>query len=488
MNYYAFSSPGAAINADGLRTEEVWRGYAESGLNTMMLTGKNAYQGEGWENSNTKKCFDIAKKVGIEKIIFDDMRLYNLIDECVGEGLVGENCRFQTESALDDFVRECMREYIHEEAFYGLRLLDEPKYKHAKNYGLVYRSIKRVAKELGKDYVFIEMNLFPLIGGFNNFIPTELKNLGPKKAYEEYLDAFMRETGANTLSVDNYPFRPNYLGGRFLEGYFSCLQMQRKKCDEYGAKMAFVMATFEMTQDDPEGMAGYRRIATVNEMFLHMNTALAFGTRDMEFYTYVTMAISSKTSPFKSLDGSSFITSNGQKTAIYSFAKAAIAHAKRLEKAVEAYDFKGANLYVDEKLYEIKTVGLKDNPEVLDSAAAQYLKSWPTVLPDGTVSTADFDNSYKMEGIENLSFDRDVLLATHFEKQGEAPDMYAFVNVTDRTYKTELAPMRVRVKFKGNVRKAWVLQENDFEEIEIKDGVFETRLTLGEAAWVIPMK
>lgn len=482
----AFSAPGTGVAADELRNEDVWREYAESGLTVMCLTGANTYNGDGWETSNAKKCFDIAKKVGIKQVVLDDGRLYNLMDEYL-DGLVGDGCRFASEKELDNYVRACMLDYVHEELFYGLRLRDEPRYEHAKGYGLVYRSIKRVAKELGKDYVYIFMNLFPLIGGFNAFVPTEIKNLGPQKAYEEYLDAFLRETGADSISVDNYPFRPSVLGGRFLEGYYTCFQLLRKKCDEYGARMCFELASFEMNQDDPEGVAGYRRVATVNEMFLQMNSALGFGAREIGFYTYVTMKISSPKSPFKSVDGSSFVTSKGWKTSIYSFAKEAIAHAKRLEKAIFAYDFKGANLWLDQALYDFKTMGLKDYPEALDCAAAQYLKSWPTTLPDGTVATADFDNSYEMQEIESLSFDKDVLLVTHFQKSGENANMYMFANVTDRAYKTTLSPMRMKVKFKGRVNKAIVLQEGDWKELSLKDDVFETCLTLGEAAWVIPI-
>ena len=76
MNFYTYSAPGTGVNADELRNEETWKGYFDAGLNVMTLYGGNAYSGEVWETSNTKKCFDIAKKNGITKILLDDMRIY----------------------------------------------------------------------------------------------------------------------------------------------------------------------------------------------------------------------------------------------------------------------------------------------------------------------------------------------------------------------------------------------------------------------------
>ena len=80
MNLYAWSAPGTGVNADELRNEEVWKGYFESGLNVMNLTGRNGYDGKGWEKSTTKKCFDIAEKLGVKKIMLDDMRIYELVE------------------------------------------------------------------------------------------------------------------------------------------------------------------------------------------------------------------------------------------------------------------------------------------------------------------------------------------------------------------------------------------------------------------------
>ena len=58
MRFYTYGAPGP--KTDDLRTEEVIRDYKECGFNVLPLFGLNHYDGEGWENSNAKKCFEIS--------------------------------------------------------------------------------------------------------------------------------------------------------------------------------------------------------------------------------------------------------------------------------------------------------------------------------------------------------------------------------------------------------------------------------------------
>ena len=209
MRFYTYGAPGT--RTDDLRTEEVIRDYKECGFNVLPLFGLNHYDGEGWENSNAKKCFEICKKVGIKELFLDDWRIYKL--SMYGDKLIGEDedCKFKSREELDSFVRECMKEYIHEDLLLGFRLHDEPFFDLLKSYSETYRSVKRVAKEFGKENVYIQINLNPMI-------PNVYDKLCPKRdkeitvAYEEYIDTFLKETGADRLCVDNYPFRTNIQG------------------------------------------------------------------------------------------------------------------------------------------------------------------------------------------------------------------------------------------------------------------------------------
>ena len=475
MNFYTYSAPGAAMPPEGLGEdlcrEEIWKDYVDCGMTMFMLTGNNGYNGGGWESSRTKKCFDFAKKFGIERVILDDNRIIDLIalkDKLIGET---EDCKFSSETDLDKFIKDCMSEYIGEENFYGLRLRDEPNLSFLKAYGEVYRSVKRVAKELGKDYIYIQVNLLPLEGDASFILPDWKGSVG--EAFEYYIDSYFAATGADIISIDNYPFRPSYTGGKFLLGYYTCFQIFRRVCDKYNATMSFVIQSFEMIhKTKPEATAGYRRITSINEMMLQMNSALGFGVRDLSFYTYVTMPLSEKI-PYRSMDGSAFITWKGNKTRIYEYAKEAIAQAKRLEDVLFAYDFKGANLFLHESCPE--------------ECRIQYLGDASLSTHGGERKGAQFDNSYVLRSAKQVSHDRDIMLVTEFEKSGDEPYMLMAQNVLDTVYKTDLKPMRVTIDFGVACKRVKAFKKDAWEIVDLKDGVYEVELVIGEAVYVIPL-
>ena len=469
MNFYTYGAPGA-YDSD-LCNEDVYRDYADCGLNVMFLTGKNGYRGGGWESSQSKRCFEIAKKVGIEKIILDDYRIIDLIKNAtlVGEG---EQYQFKTETQLDAYIRECMSEYVHESLLYGLRLDDEPAMNELKSYGLVYRSVKRVAKELGFDDFYILMNMLPLVGDHPLTIVSDGKERTILEEYEYYLDAFMRETGADRISVDNYPFRPRYSGGIFLLGYYACFQVLRRICDKYNAKMSFVMQSFEMIHKTiPEATAGFRRITTANEMMLQVNSALGFGAQDLAFFTYTTMSANIPET-YRCADGSSFITSTGTKTRIYEFGKYAIEYAKKIGETLNIYNFKGAKLYLHESCNE--------------ECSGLYLGGAEFTTLGGTRKGAEFDNSYDLQSVKTISNDRDILLVTEFEKDGNEKHLVMMQNVLDIVYKADLIPMKVTADF-GLCRSVKFFKHGQWQEMELRDGIFEAELAVGEAVYVIPI-
>lgn len=469
MRFYAYSAPGVRDSAQ--LTEEIFRDYRECGFNTLMLTGKNAYHGGGWEASNTKQCFELAKKVGIKEIIFDDWRIYEL--SMFGDKLVGDGADFKFKSTdeLDSYVKECMLEYADEPLFLGLRLHDEPFYEILGSYGLVYRSVKRVAKSIGKDNVYIQINMNPMITDiYGKICPNKDKDYA--EAYEYYIDCVFRATGADRLAVDNYPFRTDLYGGRFLDGYFKCFQILIKKCKEYKAEFSFVLQSFEMYHKTKTwGRAGYRRIVTPNMMMLQTNAALGFGVRDISFYTYVTHG-SSEQSVWRSEDGCSFITNSGEKTHVYNFGKIAISHAQNLSNTLFKYDYVGSNLRLDKEMekYAFCYLGCGD----LDKA-------------DGSKSKSEFDNSYESKTVKKVEFNKDILLSTEFENKDDGTILCMFENVVDHIFQTDLRPMKLSVEFGKEYKKAKIFNGEVFETVAI-DGLIETELNVGEALWVIPIK
>lgn len=468
MNFYCYKAPGTRTGV--LRTQEAFCEYAKCGMTAVYLTGANSFcfQGEEeWYGSNTQKCFEYARNAGIERIIMRDNRLYiELIEE---EKLIGENGRFRTETELDEYVRNCMKPYAKEKGFYGLGLRDEPTWRHVENYGLVYRSIKRVAKEFGHSNIYIQMNLNPMIVFAYPLLAPNYEQMTEAELYEKYVDAYLTATGADLVSVDNYPFRPTYTGGRFLEGYYSCFQILLKQCRKHGARLAFVLQSFELIHKTlPTATAGYRKITSVNEMFLQMNSVLGFGVRDISFYTYEPDE-QSEESPYRCEDSASFVTRTGEKNAIWYYGKAVIEHAKALEPILCQYDYVGSRIVVHESV---------------KFCEKNYLQSEGIGFSDGTRQppSAPFDNSHTFACLKNFSNEKDVMLIT--ELKNNDGHLYMVQNIIDSPYKHDLGSMKFRLQFKHGCKVTSIFRSKVWEEILIADGVLEEELVQGEAIWI----
>lgn len=471
MDFYTYSMPGT--NLDNLRTKEGFQTYVDCGFTVFHLTGKNSYclnGDESWENSNAKKCFDYAKELGVKRIILRDQRLISLIG---AKSIIGDECAFSSERDLDTYVRACMKDYAQEEGFYGLGLRDEPCYNHFTAYGQVYRSIKRVAKEFGYENLLLQVNLNPMLASSCGAWCENSEDVDEKTGYERYLDAFFQATGADVISVDNYPFKPRYIGGTFLQGYYLCFQILQNKCQEYNAKLAFVLQAFEMIHmTKPEATAGARRITSVNEMYLQMNSALGFGVQEISFFTYETPRNVAESGVYRSDQGSSLITDKGNPTRIYAFTKEVIAHAKRVETELCKRRWLGATISVHQDLSDIKDVYLRSEGKVKNNALTPPL--------------AEFDNTHQFSLLKKYTYDRDILLLSEW-KGTDAGYMYMACNVVDGIYKLSLAPMRIRLTFDG-CKKALVYKYDKWQEIELQGGMYETTLVFGEGVFIIPQQ
>lgn len=463
MDFYTYSAPGA--KDDNLRTEEAFRDYADCGFNAILLTAKNGYNGEGWKNSNSEKCFELAKKVGIKKVILDD---YRIIDLVRNKELIGTDCQFDSQEALEGFVKNCMGDYAHEKSLFGLRICDEPNLPQLKQCGLVYRAVKKAAKELGMEYIYVHLNMLPLVGDAKIVSPNDGVERTAGEIYENYLSAFIEATGADVISVDNYPFRPRQNGGIFLLGYYTGLQILRRVCDKYNIKMAFVLQSFEMIhKTKPEATAGFRRLSTVNEMMLQLNSVLGYGVSEISFYTYCNHTMA-ETSPYRAMDGSSFITEGGAKTRIYEFGKAAISHAKKVAKVLGDYKFMGAKILVHESC-----------PSECEEL---YVGGGEFNTLGGNISGSSFDNSYVFESVKSFNTDSDILLATEL-KNADGGKMVMLLNVLDIVYKYSVSPMTVKLNLGAN--KIKVLRRGEWKEVNLVNGEYQTELNVGEADYIL---
>ena len=205
------------------------------GRNLDFGTPETSYEDANWEGSPSQTAFRMAYAAGLDKILLHDNAFKALVkwgtalggsDNDSSDGIFN---RFGSESALDAYVKKRLSKYCYEGGFYGIVLNDEPVASYTENLGVVYRSIKRVAKSMGID-IYIHLNLLP--GDVELWmIGDESVTTDRTASYRSYISNILEATQADRLSLDIYPF----MNWGFKSGYFSMLQIFKSCCDEYNS-------------------------------------------------------------------------------------------------------------------------------------------------------------------------------------------------------------------------------------------------------------
>ena len=419
MEFYTYGTPGTYATEADLTTEEVLTDYLNSGMTTMVLSGESAFNGIGWSSSKTKALMDKAIAVGVEKFIINDTRLNDGL--CIEGSLIGTGCKFASEAELDRYVENCITDYVNEKEFYGLILKDEPGYTYATSMGQLYRSIKRVAEKLNVE-IYVQMNLHPLSDdAWDYYKATATSSM--YEDYKDYLRLFLDGTGADMICVDKYPFMAD---GEFLPDYYACYKALAEVCAEYNAQFGFVLQSWTDTSV---------RTVSQEEMNLQMNAALAFGAKELSFFSYVPRDDGEN-------ESQSFIDINGNKTAVYDYAKNAIASAKQVANLLCDYDYVGSS--TNDKSQESWFVD--DTFAKLTYTSA----SWSVV----TESYNDKTDSY----------------------------LYTVINANVDT----TAASTITLTFAG-ATQAYVLEDGVWSLVNLANGTYTANVSLGEAIYIIPL-
>ena len=452
---YAYSPPpqgkywidDVIYPTDDFRTVERYKEYKECGFNVLFMQRTAAYNGEEWDTCETKRAMQNAVEAGIEKIIIVDERIYDLSTE--SSSLIGENKRFASESELDDFIRDCIKDYKNEKGFYGVQLMDEPFHPRLDAVGEVFHSLRRV-----DDSIFVHCNLNPLSLPTMAFrICPDGKNL--RERYANYLEMFLEKTGTNYIMVDTYPYVKN--GGDTYIGryYFACLEIIARVCKKRNVEMHMVMQSFAMTVRNKY----HHLMPTKQVMEYQKNVLRGYGVKEFSYFTYWTKQ-ANKTDGEMFVDGKAMMTRHGEKTKTYY-------HVQKINKEINEL----APLLCD---FEYQTNAFFALPPLF---------SRPTFL--------DTVDGGELSQISKVTIDKEVLLVCEqFDKKHEQY-MYCATNISDpkryrRQYGNEKQTTEMAFNDKYNV--ADVYFKGKWKTVKLQDGKLKFELYSGEGIIILPYK
>ena len=454
-------------NASYYESEEDYRNvyrveeYKEAGMTILFPQSiadipRSAVNNFDFANSKIKQVMDMALEAGIQKVILADKRLYALCENET-DTIIGEGKAFATEADLDAVVKKYMKDYAAHPAFYGVQLLDEPKYPVLKAQGDVYRSIKRCYPN-----AYVQCNLHPSVGnGIGNKYPpvddhqdlvAAYKAKGYNDyyserfaAYELYLTNFLDYTGADYIMYDHYPIRE----GGFYESYIGGMQVAANVCAARGVKFHFVSQTMTM-QESADGTYEY----CLNEADLRWlnNMQLGFGAKQLAYFTYFTRD-NMQSQTF--LDGGSFINRDGTKTNIYYMMREILAENQAFASTILSFDYKTSAAYI----------------------ANGYAHS---VTNAQSCIQGDFAK------VQSVFVNTESALISELQDKLYNKYMYMVQNITQPQHQTAGTLQTVKLTFNENYEYAIVWKNGERSIVRLTNNTYVVKQNSGEAVYVIP--
>lgn len=430
MYAYVGPSPGTYTDSEGktivsedFRTIERYQEYKDCGFDTLLLLGNDKYVGEEFETSDLKKNLDMALKVGLKVLVFDQ-RIHDY--SCKSESNIGEGKEFADMDEFKQAIYDCMKPYMDHPAFWGLSLKDEPWLEHFDAMAEVVQALKIIDKN-----IFPHTITFPYLEGTTPRLYTGRADGNPDaEAYTHYVDEFLRKANPSYIAYDNYPFYEDFL----LSTYYENLQIVTDEAKKYGvdAWLAIQSAAWSIV-----------RAVQEEDLRYQCNSALAFGIKNIQYYTYWQFPDGSHSQGIIAHDGTKMIYDETQRVNM---------ETQKMAKVILNFDYEKAQFVYDREHAEM--------PPLFQNLRSEEL---------------DFVNV--------ISVTEATMISQMKDAQRECMG-YMVVNATD-PIKRQTSKVAIRI---GDCEHVTAFTRGEAEIIDLLDGVLELDLEPGGGVFVIPHK
>lgn len=424
--------PNGKVTVDGVvvreyksfHTPERYKEYRDCGFTEILFAGEDKYTGEPYETSKLKKMLDLAAGADLKAIVFDERLLSLTVDakqSIVQEFFDGDEEKFYA------YVSDCMREYAAHPAFYGISVLDEPRYEKRGVFAEICSAVRSAFPNC-----FIMTCLLPCIqdqGLAENAFGTGVDDRW--NLYCRYLAEFASSLGY--VHYDCYPF--GFWEGKNILAHKFIRNMQEAALTAKECGVPFHMTVQSFSSGEHEEL----RHLDGQDLSWQTNLALGFGASKIYYFTYWRFSTRSAfnfTSAIMDDDG----------------AKLLYAEAQANNKSVQ-----DTARYVSAYIYESSDI---------------------IVAGHGNDSTEDLritPNSF----LKNCRAQADVLVNTLKKDNATA---LMLLNLRDPYEKSANA---VHIEFINADKSVKMVKGGKLLEVETKDNALDILLEPGEAIWII---
>ncbi len=449
---------------EDFRSVDRWKEYKECGFTIAYINDK--YNGEPWETCDLKESMEEAYEAGFDRIIVADNQVNGLCDWGIDE----LNEKYPTDESIDAYVENSIKDIVQMNGFYGFTLKDEPNFKKHGAYGRTYKSVMRVVKKLydeGKSKVeepYIHMNFLPTGGSDAMVAPAEIPDF--TEQYTAYLEGFITASGTKRMSIDTYAF----MRKQVTPGFYHSLQILSDLGNKYDIDTSYCLQSFHTIK---VGQNDFFSKVGKSEMYMEINSVIGHGMDNFAYYTYCPDTGYSPGGN-KTIDGSNFLTRDGEKTNVWYYAQSIMEEMKPLGKIINSYEFVGSDFVINED----GPINFTTSPYLTSNANAQ-----------GSQMQFRRGHMENCELLKEVKIDNDIALVSEFFDGKNDLYMYMLQNVIN-PIETGNGKTDMTVTATFDSEYEWVAEYNcgTINYVKLDKGVYSKTLPAGYAVYLIPLK
>lgn len=465
---------GSGTSNPNLVTDTQYRYMAEAGFTKSLglyegRTGDSGYTYNEKAEKDALAVLEVAEKYGIKYYVLNE-RFYNFVRPDInieffdlnkrGDGFY--NLQGQLVSATDayqylkpnwmDLYREKMSEmfgedtqYIDSPAFGGNFASDEPPLPQFVETEWVYGELEQLYHQISLYYEYMAEN--SLYGGeaYVNLLPYGAINPVGRQAYDKMLEYYFENLAPllGYVCYDQYPL--NYSGSAYINNtHLLNLEMMANYCKAYDVELrSFLWAK-------TASGAGHRPIKEANDLRFQAYANLAYGVKEMPYYTYFNYY-----APGANAGDSLIDCQTGYRTKAYYWAKEVNNEIHSFEQAYLNFTWEGS-MYFDE-----------------GKASKQF------ALLETTM------NSHQR--LVDIHANADTLVGVFSDIDGVngATDGFVVMNYTDPYYEIDGKKENVVLAF-ADATHVLVYKDGKQYIAELTGGILSMYLEAGEGVFVVP--
>lgn len=420
---------------EGWITEEGFQDYIDCGFTYLLPESDAMYDtNKPFLNSSLYEYMELAEKMNIPVVVSAEQLV-----------IMTSSDDYRLNDDLKAMLTEMVGALSTYDCFKGFSFRDEPNYAMAKTFGSVQDYISGLKSDL-----FYFTSFLPIYAD-----PVRLTNNytgNVQAAYQDYINAFLDETGA--FAYDHYPLIVEPVSGetRVDSTWLQNLRLVAEGAKEKGGAAGITIQSCGFGEAGKEETKEHKRVPeTKADISYQVYSALAYG---MKYITYFTYWEHWNVSDREDFYGAMVLypEANGQepiKTETYYAVKAVNEEIKKFDHVFLNFDWQGT-----------MAVTKEDTPKS------------PLLAEAG---------KYTSPRIASVAATEETIIGCMKDQEGY--DGFMIVNMTDPAKNLSDS---VTVTFE-KASKAIVYVQGEEQTVELKDGSYTFDLTAGEGIFVIPI-